>query len=59
MKNDPLDHMRGRIEQCRRLAKMITDPQAVEVLLSMAEEGERDLERLLQEREGRSGDSAA
>ena len=38
--------MRGRIDQCRRLAKMITDPQAKQALLKMADEGEADLKKL-------------
>ena len=39
-------NMRSRIEQCRRLAKLINDPRTTEALLRMAEEGEADLARL-------------
>jgi hypothetical protein len=45
--------MRGRIEQCRRLAKMINDPQASQVLLQMAEEGEADLRKFQAEEAAR------
>jgi hypothetical protein len=38
--------MRGRVEQCRRLAKAITDPEAARTLLQMADEGEADLRKL-------------
>jgi hypothetical protein len=46
--------MRERIERCRRLAKYINDPRTTEALLEMAEQGERDLARLIAEREGRA-----
>jgi hypothetical protein len=39
--------MRGRIDQCRRLAKSTTDPRAAEILRQMADEGEADLKKLL------------
>ena len=54
MSDDPLDHMRARIERCRRLAKYINDPRTTKALIEMAEEGERDLARLIAEREGRN-----
>jgi len=38
--------MRARVEQCRRLAEMITDERAVAILKQMAEDGEADLKRL-------------
>ena len=38
--------MRGRIDQCRRLAKSTTDPRAAEILRQMADEGEADLKKL-------------
>ena len=38
--------MRGRVEQCRRLAAALTDRRACEALLQMAEEGEADIRRL-------------
>jgi hypothetical protein len=54
MSDDPLDHMRERIAQCRRLAQFVNDPRTTQALLQMAEEGERDLARLLEERAGRA-----
>lgn len=54
MSDDPLDHMRERIERCRRLASYINDPRTTEALLQMASEGEADLARLLAEREARN-----
>ena len=50
MSDDPLDHMRERIEKCRRLAKYINDPRTTEALLEMAAQGEKDLAQLLEER---------
>ncbi|HUP68143.1 MAG TPA: hypothetical protein VM145_08030 [Sphingomicrobium sp.] len=41
-----IEKMRGRVEQCRRLAKFINDPRTNEALLKMAEEGEADIRRL-------------
>lgn len=38
--------MRGRVEQCRRLAAALTDRRACDALLQMAEEGEADIRRL-------------
>lgn len=54
MSDDPLDHMRERIERCRRLAKYVNDPRTTEALLQMAEQGEIDLARLIAEREVRA-----
>lgn len=51
MNEDVIANIRSRIERCRRLASMITDKRAIEVLLEMAQEGERDIERL-EAREG-------
>lgn len=53
MSDDPLSHMRERIERCRRLAKYVNDPRTTEALLDMAEQGEVDLARLIAEREER------
>ena len=50
MKSDPLQHMRERIEKCRRLAQYVNDPRTTEALLEMAEQGEKDLAELLAER---------
>jgi hypothetical protein len=46
MNEQLIAHMRARIEQCRRLASMISNENAREILLQMAEEGEADVERL-------------
>ena len=46
MQNDVIRGMRNRVEQCRRLASMINHPEAREVLLRMASDGEKDIERL-------------
>ena len=54
MSEDPLDHMRERIERCRRLAKYVNDPRTTDALLEMAEQGEIDLARLIAERESRA-----
>lgn len=39
-------NMRGRAEQCRRLAGALTDRRAADVLIKMAEEVEADIRRL-------------
>jgi len=58
MASDLIAHMRARVEQCRRLANMITDERAAEVLRKMAEEGEADIRRLeAQEGSGQAGPS--
>lgn len=54
MSDDPLVHMRERIERCRRLATYINDPRTTEALLEMARQGEEDLARLLAERTQRN-----
>lgn len=41
----------ARAEQCRRLASMITHPEARQTLLQMAEDAEADIERLKAERQ--------
>ena len=46
MSEDVISHMRARVEQCRRLAEMITDERATAALKQMAEDGQADLERL-------------
>jgi hypothetical protein len=43
-------NMRGRIEQCRRLAKSINDQPARAALLKMGDEIEVDMRRLEAER---------
>jgi hypothetical protein len=42
--------MRARIARCRRLAEDTTDPRAATILRAMAEEGEADVKRILQEK---------
>ena len=46
MADELIAHMRARVEKCRRLAGMITDQRAAEILRKMAEEGEADIARL-------------
>ena len=46
MSEDLISHMRARAEQCRRLAEMITDERAAQILKQMAEDSETDLKRL-------------
>jgi hypothetical protein len=43
--------MRERIDMCRRLAKNINDQEAAKILGEMADQGEIDLKRLLEERD--------
>ena len=50
--------MRERIERCRRLAKYVNDRRTTEALLEMAEQGEIDLARLIEEREARAAEDA-
>lgn len=40
-------HMRSRVNRCRQLARDCTDEKTAKTLLLMAEEGERDIARLL------------
>ena len=47
MTNDELmAKMQVRVDQCRRLARSITDQAASEALKQMADEGEADIARL-------------
>jgi hypothetical protein len=46
MSVDLIMKMRARVEQCRRLAKMINDPQAQQALQQTADEAEADLRKL-------------
>ena len=50
-----IERMWGRIHQARRLAKLVYNEEAKEMLLQMAEEGERDVRRLEAERDASSG----
>jgi hypothetical protein len=45
-KKELIAKIRGRVEQCRRLAHYVNDPRTTETLLQMADEGEADLRRL-------------
>jgi hypothetical protein len=54
--SDPIVNMRGRVEQCRRLAASILDDRASEALLKMAADIEADILRLMSEREARMHD---
>ena len=58
MEPDPLDRMRQRIDQCLRLAAMVHQDEARDILLKMAAEGEADLQRLLDERGANAADVA-
>jgi hypothetical protein len=42
--------MRGRVEQCRRLARLTTDSQIAITLNEMADEAEADIRRTLAEK---------
>jgi len=42
-----IQKMRGRVNQCRRLARSTTDEHTARVLNQMADEGEADIARLL------------
>lgn len=49
MNREVIAHIRGRVAQCRRLAAMITDPEARKTLIQMADEGDADIRRLEEE----------
>jgi hypothetical protein len=53
-KDELVARMRERVAKCRHLAGLITDSEAIAVLLAMADEGEADIARL--EREGSTPD---
>lgn len=44
-----LRRMWGRVELCRRLAMTTTDPHTADALIEMANEGEADIRRLMDE----------
>lgn len=54
-----LEKMRGRVEQCRRLAMSTTDEHTAKILNEMADEGEADIKRLLSENSYTLGSSDA
>ena len=53
MGDDPIENMRGRVQQCRRLAGSINDQVTAEILLKMAEDIEADIRRLEAELDNR------
>lgn len=55
MTDDPIANMRGRMERCRRLARLTTDNKLYEALLQMADEIEADADRLEEERRSAGG----
>jgi hypothetical protein len=48
-KDELIKKMRGRVEMCRRLARSTMDEQVARTLSQMADEGEADIRRLLDE----------
>jgi hypothetical protein len=52
--DEVIKKMRARVAQCRRLASQTTDLRATVVLNEMANEGEADIQRLLDEKSVRS-----
>jgi hypothetical protein len=54
MSVEPLQHMRDRIEMCRRLARNINDSEVARILREMADQGEIDLQKLLEARDGKA-----
>ena len=56
MPTDPIENMRARVAQCRRLADAINHPEASATLRQMAEEGEADIKRLEAERQARGSE---
>ena len=46
MDRETLNHIRDRVERCRRLARQTTDERARIALLELADEGEADLRKL-------------
>lgn len=46
MSEETIQHMRERIERCRRLAKATTDERTAEALLQIADEIEADVRQL-------------
>jgi hypothetical protein len=50
-KSELIAKMRGRVAMCRGLATSVADPRTAEALRQIADEGEADIQRLLQESE--------
>ena len=49
-RDDLIKNMRDRAERCRRLSRQMLDEQSVTALRQMADEIERDLNALLEEK---------
>ncbi len=47
-RDELIQKMRGRVDQCRRLARSTTDQRTADVLNQMADEGEADIKRLIE-----------
>ena len=47
---DLIEKMRGRVLLCRNLANATSDPETAAALRRIADEGERDLEKLIAEK---------
>ena len=50
MDDDPVVNMRGRVQQCRRLAGSVDDRATTLMLLKMAQDIEADIQRIEAER---------
>ena len=58
MGDDPLENMRYRAAQCRRLAKSATNKELIDFLVNSAQQIEIDIAELEAERQQRSDDQA-
>lgn len=58
MGKELIAHMRERVDKCRRLAEMITDERAANILRQMAEDGEADIRRIQADRPGEGPEAA-
>ena len=58
MGDDPLENMRCRAAQCRRLAKSATNKELFDFLVNSAQQIEIDIAQLEAERQNRSDDQA-
>lgn len=58
MGEDPLENMRSRAAQCRRLANSATNKELLDFLVNSAEQIEIDIAQLEAERQKRSDDQA-
>ena len=51
MTKDLVDRMRGRVRQVRKVQQLAHDPQMIEMLQKIIDEGEADIARLEAEQE--------